>query len=238
MAFELPSRFSPMDTLEKKPTERAADYVTRMYNHCWHRCTIYGEHEKIVPSYISALVIHCLPDYEPYTIFKNSYDDLYLPNGVPNYVKYGDHVTGQWIPTWSQLGEELTVMLANYYNHVNAPAQNVHHNDDVSESGSVSSALGGTHSGWYHSNDDFDDGNSRGNLRRSAEVRSPSNGHTESSADSSCYEIPNPNPVTPVYVELSSDSEMTNEEDDPINDPEFTPETYKVSRDKREGVNY
>ena len=31
---------------------------------------------------------------------------------------------------------------------------------------------------------------------------------------------------------------MTNDEDDPVNDPEFTPETYKVSRDRRDSVNF
>ena len=66
MALELPSRLSHMDTLEKKPTERATDYVRRIYDYCWHRSRVYGEHEKVVPSYISALVVHCLPDYEPY----------------------------------------------------------------------------------------------------------------------------------------------------------------------------
>ena len=74
----------------------------------------------------------------------------------------------------------------------------------------------------------------RGSCRRSARA-------TEAmlaSTDSSCYEIPNPSPVTPVYVEISSDSEMTNEEDDPISDLEFTPETYKVSRDRRDSVNF
>ena len=75
-------------------------------------------------------------------------------------------------------------------------------------------------------------------MRRSAEVREPSNGNSELSTDSSCYEIPNPSPVTPIYVEISSGSEMSNDEDDPVNDPEFTLETYKVSRDRRDSVNF
>ena len=110
MAFVLPSRFSHMDTLEKKPTERATDYVKRIYDHCWHRSRVYGEHEKVVPPYISTLVVHCLPDYNPYAAVKDLYKDLYLPNGVPNYVKHGEPVRGQWIPTWIQLGDEITII--------------------------------------------------------------------------------------------------------------------------------
>ena len=80
-------------------------------------------------------------------------------------------------------------------------------------------------------------------MRGSADVREPRDENSDSSRDSSCYEIPNPSPVIPVYEEISSDSEMTNDEedlaeDDLATDPEFTPETYKVSRDKRDNVNF
>ena len=113
-------------------------------------------------------------------------------------MKHGDHVTGQWIPTWRRLGDEITT--EHHYNYVNAPAPHVYYDTDVSEGNTVSSSLDGTHSGWYHSDDDNDDGNSGANVGEPA-VRG--NG---TFSGSSCYEIPNPSPVIPVYVEVSSDS--------------------------------
>ena len=67
-------------------------------------------------------------------------------------MKHGDHVTGQWIPTWRRLGDEITMMIADYYNYVNAPPAPMQY--DSSGGNSVSSAIDGTHSRWYHSDDD------------------------------------------------------------------------------------
>ena len=83
-----------------------------------------------------------------------------------------------------------------------------------------------------------------------ANVGEPIDGDSGSSRSSFCYEIPNPSLVIPVYFDVSSDSEMTNGDldddpeedvesdgDDVSKDPEFTPETYKVSHDKWSNVN-
>ena len=147
-------------------------------------------------------------------------------------------------------------MLAHHYNYVNAPAPNVYYDTDVSEGNTVSSTLDGTHSGWYHSDDDYDDGNSGANIGGPANVGEPANvvepvvGDNDMLDSSFETEAPNPDPVIPVHADASSDSEMVDDdpeedpeedsdtdEDDIDRDPEFTPETYKVSRDKKDNVN-
>ena len=108
----------------------------------------------------------------------------------------------------------------------------------------------GTYSGWYH-NDDNDGGDTGANVGELTNVGEPAVGDSDMSDTSSSYEIPNPDPVIPVYTDVSSDSEMVNDdpnedpeedsdtdEDDVAKDPEFTLETYKVSRDKRDNVNF
>ena len=97
MVIVLPSKYTPIasGSLIKEPNEHPFDYVRKIRFHCSYMSDVENHVTWDLPDRVAALIVHCLPDHEPYLAVKQRFSDIYLPCGTPNYARY-KNVHGQW----------------------------------------------------------------------------------------------------------------------------------------------
>lgn len=223
----LPSKFSPIasGSLVKEIDEHPYDYVRKIRFHCSYMSDVRGQSQWDLPERVAAMIVHCLPDMEPFLAVKQKFSDIYLPGDIPNYARYKSP-SGQWsldgdffwrylVRVEKQHFQKLNLPLPTYYHPIVPVPQEV---ESIISSSSSSSSGGG-------------------------DV-----GEEEVSSGSSCQIIPNPNPPpTPPIIDIPSDTEpdddddpMEDEPESPVfkeeDDPEFDPRSYKQSSDKYHNV--
>ena len=185
-----------MGTLEKKDNENVNLYIWRIRYYCDYLAEVEGQKEMFQPDRVAAMFIHLLPDREPYMGIKDKFKDFHLEDGTPNYMKYRDN-TGTWTWHWGKL--EAYIEYKEYQHAMGGVPTAVQHNPQGLGSQPVTGAVVGPPPGFE-------------------EV-----GETEPE-DSSYYETEDPDPMIPEFVDLESDTEMEEEEDQTEgNEEEYDP---------------
>ena len=75
MVIVLPSKYTPIasGSLIKEPNEHPFDYVRKIRFHCSYMSDVENHVTWDLPDRVAALIVHCLPDHEPYLAVKQRF---------------------------------------------------------------------------------------------------------------------------------------------------------------------